>query len=147
MISKQLHTRSSDMDHTALFFFLFVCVIFSWTIGGWVAYTMLPLTLNTSRISINWNEYLHSPKLGYYLTESHTIIIISKLILMWDCYLISRPYSYLTTFSISVFYSKKKKTQCCFLHLFVTLPIFDLKHFISFYLSFMTLIFWRAQIL
>ena len=108
MISKQLHTRSSDMDHTALFFSLFVCVIFSWTIGGWVAYTMLPLTLNTSRISINWNEYLHSPKLGYYLTESHTIIIISKLILMWDCYLISRPYSYLTTFSISVFYSEKK---------------------------------------
>lgn len=114
MISKQLHTRSSDMDHTALFFSLFVCVIFSWTIGGWVAYTMLPLTLNTSRISINWNEYLHSPKLGYYLTESHTIIIISKLILMWDCYLISRPYSYLTTFSISVFYSEKKKPGVVF---------------------------------
>lgn len=76
---------------------------------------MLPLTLNTSRISINWNEYPHSPKLGYYLTESHTIIIISKLILMWYCYLISRPYSYLTTFSISVFY-RERKTRGCFLH-------------------------------
>ena len=34
MISEQFHTRSSNIDHTALFFFLFVYVIFSWTIGG-----------------------------------------------------------------------------------------------------------------
>ena len=81
---------------------------------------MLPLTLNTSRISINWNEYPHIPKLGYYLTESHAIIIIRKLTLMWYYYLISRPYSYLTNCSISVFYSKRK-TLGYALHSIVTL--------------------------